>query len=111
MRLAAAQVLYPLRHPRHREHGGPPDDQQRHKDNQQHLRDHVPYGFAPDALALRFDVTGVVKDRQRTTDRTILVQRQVIDMHRLAIEVKEPPEALVLPDMIKRNRRWCDPGL
>ena len=62
--LSDPQILHPLRRARNRQYDRPANDHHGHKDDQQHLGDHMPHGFAPYACALGLDEAGVMKNRE-----------------------------------------------
>ena len=66
----------------------------------------MPYGLAPDARALRFDIGRIVKDRELADNLRVVLEGQIVSIHGLAPDVKELVEFLVAAVQTFERNRW-----
>ncbi len=108
---APPDVFHPLRRSRNGQNDAPADDQHGDQNDQQNFRDHVPKRRPPHVRTLRFDVLRVVKYRQESGHRAVIVQRQVIHVHRLRTQIYELTQTIgVRRHLLHRHGRRIEFG-
>ena len=104
---AASQVLHPLRGTGNRKDDRPANDENGEENDEEHLRDDVPDRLAPDGVALRLDVTRIVKNCEDALRfAVIVVHSEVVRVHRLAAESDKFADALALCRQTIQRNPW-----